>query len=66
MRFAHSFLYDIEVDPDIDTNNTFIPTMILQPYVENSIRHGLRYRQDGVKISKDHFQEKRQYPGVYS
>lgn len=52
MRFAHSFIYDIEVDPDIDTDNTFIPTMILQPYVENSIRHGLRYRQDGLKKVK--------------
>jgi LytS/YehU family sensor histidine kinase len=49
MRFGHSFIYDIEVDPAIDPDNTFIPTMILQPYVENSIRHGLRYRQDGVK-----------------
>jgi two-component sensor histidine kinase len=58
MRFAHSFVYDIEVDPDIDTNNTFIPTMILQPYVENSIRHGLRYRQDGVKSVKVVFRKR--------
>jgi ligand-binding sensor domain-containing protein/two-component sensor histidine kinase len=58
MRFGHSFLYDIEVDPDIDTNNTFIPTMILQPYVENSIRHGLRYRQDGVKTVKIVFRKR--------
>ncbi|WP_127128245.1 sensor histidine kinase [Pseudoflavitalea rhizosphaerae] len=49
MRFSHSFVYDIEVDPAIDADNTFIPTMILQPYVENSIRHGLRYRLDGLK-----------------
>lgn len=49
MRFAHSFVHDIELDPSIDADRTFIPSMILQPYVENSIRHGLRYRQEGVK-----------------
>lgn len=49
MRFAYSFKYSIEVDPDIDTEYTHIPTMILQPYVENSIRHGIRYRQEGEK-----------------
>ena len=58
MRFAHSFLYDIEIDPAIDTDNTFIPTMILQPYVENSIRHGIRYRQDGTKTVKVVFRKR--------
>lgn len=55
MRFAYSFNYSIEVDPDIDTEYTHIPTMILQPYVENSIRHGIRYRQDGEKAVKVSF-----------
>lgn len=58
MRFAHSFLYDIEIDPAIDADNTYIPTMILQPYVENSIRHGIRYRQDGVKTVKVVFRKR--------
>lgn len=58
MRFSHSFVYNIEVDPAIDADNTFIPTMILQPYVENSIRHGLRYRLDGVKSVKVLFRKR--------
>lgn len=58
MRFGHSFVYEIEVDPAIDGGNTYIPTMILQPYVENSIRHGLRYRQDGVKNVSVHFKKR--------
>jgi len=45
MRFGHSFNYSIEVDPDLDTDLVSIPTMILQPYIENSIRHGIRYRE---------------------
>jgi ligand-binding sensor domain-containing protein len=47
MRFGHSFGYNIEIDPDIDSDLVNIPTMILQPYIENSIRHGIRYKENG-------------------
>ena len=47
MRFGHSFEYTIEVDEELDCDLVSIPTMILQPYVENSIRHGIRYRETG-------------------
>ena len=47
MRFGHSFSYSIELDPDIDREQVTIPTMILQPYIENSIRHGIRYKENG-------------------
>lgn len=49
MRFGDAFTYSVEVDPQIDKSYTFIPTMILQPFVENSIRHGLRYSQKSEK-----------------
>jgi len=59
MRFAHSFEHSIQLDPAINADNTYIPTMILQPYVENSIRHGLRYRQeDGLKTVKIIFEKR--------
>ncbi|MBO9635243.1 MAG: histidine kinase [Chitinophagaceae bacterium] len=58
MRFAHSFVHSIELDSAIDADRTFIPTMILQPYVENSIRHGLRYRQEGAKMVKVIFKKR--------
>lgn len=47
MRFGHSFEYSIEVDGELDCDLVSIPTMILQPYVENSIRHGIRYKESG-------------------
>ena len=47
MRFGHSFEYNIEVDDELDSDLVSIPTMILQPYVENSIRHGIRYKENG-------------------
>lgn len=47
MRFGNSFNYKIETDPQLDIDNTKIPTMIMQPYVENCIRHGIRHKREG-------------------
>jgi two-component sensor histidine kinase len=47
MRFGHSFDYCIVADEEIDKDTTYLPSMILQPYVENSIRHGIRHKLDG-------------------
>jgi LytS/YehU family sensor histidine kinase len=45
MRFGNSFEYVIKADPEIDKDFIRIPPMILQPYVENSIRHGIRHKK---------------------
>jgi len=42
--------YSVEVDPGLSTKNTFIPSMILQPYVENAILHGLLSKQGDKEI----------------
>lgn len=49
MRFE--FQYDIEIDPEIDIYNTMIPTMMLQPVVENAIIHGLAPREGERKLN---------------
>ncbi len=43
LRFEHQFDYSIEIDPMLDTHTTKIPSLLLQPYVENSIWHGLMH-----------------------
>lgn len=57
MRFGHSFNYSIEVDKEINQEMTFIPTMILQPYIENSIRHGIRLKENGIGHIKVKFEK---------
>jgi tetratricopeptide (TPR) repeat protein len=41
IRFKDKFDYEIIVDEEIDTLMYQVPTMLIQPYVENSICHGL-------------------------
>lgn len=42
MRFSKKFDLQIKVDPKIDQNMVRIPPMLLQPYLENAILHGLQ------------------------
>lgn len=42
LRFNEKFDYSITADPAINKEKTFVPAMLLQPYVENAIRHGIR------------------------
>ena len=39
--------YSIEVDHQLNAEQIKIPNMILQPYIENAIWHGLSHKQDG-------------------
>jgi tetratricopeptide (TPR) repeat protein len=41
LRSNNSFDYTIDIPENIDTDHMFIPNMIIQPYVENSIQHGM-------------------------
>jgi tetratricopeptide (TPR) repeat protein len=41
IRFKDKFDYEINIDDEIDTILYKVPTMLIQPYVENSICHGL-------------------------
>lgn len=51
LRMDHSFEYTIHVDPSVNPEETEIPPMLIQPFVENSIWHGLNRRGAGGKLS---------------
>ncbi len=42
-RFEEKFDYEIEVDEQIEKGEWEIPPMLIQPYLENAVWHGLRY-----------------------
>ncbi len=50
MRFKDKVKYNINIDPEIDLQYTEIPPLLIQPYVENAIWHGLMQKQTGGTI----------------
>ncbi len=48
-RFGDSFNVTINIDPALDQEYVLIPPMLIQPYVENSIKHGVFHKQ-GDKV----------------
>lgn len=52
LRFGDNLKFEIEVDEEIEEDIMNVPAMIVQPYVENAIEHGLRPKNGGlIRIS---------------
>jgi tetratricopeptide (TPR) repeat protein len=49
-RFKEKFDYEFNVSEDIDIDQFEIPPMLVQPYIENAIWHGLRYKTEKGKL----------------
>ncbi len=41
-RFSKLINVEIKIDPSVDVSEIMVPTMILQPFIENAFKHGLR------------------------
>ncbi|MDN5214888.1 histidine kinase [Fulvivirgaceae bacterium BMA12] len=58
LRFSGEIQYKIRIKDNIDTEATYLPSMVLQPFVENAIWHGLRHKKEPeegiIAISIDH------------
>jgi tetratricopeptide (TPR) repeat protein len=42
LRFPHKFTFEFEIDKSLEIEDLQIPSMIIQPFVENSIEHGFK------------------------
>ncbi|HLF46510.1 MAG TPA: tetratricopeptide repeat protein [Chitinophagaceae bacterium] len=53
LRVEDSFVYTIEIDPQIDSYNVNMPSMLIQPSIENAIWHGLMNKKakGNIKIN---------------
>ncbi len=50
MRFKDKVNYQINVAPDVDQQFIDLPPLLIQPYVENAIWHGLMQKKEGGNI----------------
>jgi LytS/YehU family sensor histidine kinase len=55
MRFNNKFSYKFDINKTLDLKSIMVPALIVQPFIENSIRHGIMPKKDGghVKITID-------------
>jgi LytS/YehU family sensor histidine kinase len=49
LRFDHAFEYEIQTDDAVASENILIPSMLVQPYAENAIWHGLLHLPEDDK-----------------
>lgn len=50
LRFGTRFRYNIRIHPNVDMEYTQIPSMLIQPYVENAIWHGIMHKKGNGTI----------------
>ena len=41
LRFKDKLSYTFKIDPSLDVSQLYLPTMLLQPVVENAVNHGI-------------------------
>ncbi len=64
MRFPEKFDYQVRIDSDLDLSETKIPPMVLQPFVENSIKHGIMSLEEGGLIEINISQKNEDYLSI--
>ena len=50
LRFEDNFDYSIQIEPGLDPHAVRVPTMLIQPYVENAIKHGLSSKEGNARV----------------
>lgn len=51
LRLSNTISLNVEIDKDIDLQNTLVPSMFIQPFIENSIEHGISKKDGPGKIT---------------
>ena len=49
-KLRFDFDFSISVEQGIDINNTMVPSMLLQPFAENAVIHGLQNKPENRKL----------------
>jgi putative methionine-R-sulfoxide reductase with GAF domain/streptogramin lyase len=51
LRFDHKFTYNITISDEVNPDSIEVPPLIIQPYIENAIWHGLLHKPGGGNLS---------------
>lgn len=49
-RFGKQLQYKVEIDQNLNLENSFVPSLFIQPYVENAIKHGLLHKKGDKEL----------------
>ena len=50
LRFRKSFSYEIQVEKSLDAEGVLVPPLLLQPFIENAVWHGLMLKEGEKKL----------------
>ena len=53
LRFGDKFVYKFEIDESLDSDALLIPAMLAQPFIENSIEHGMQHLETKGTVKID-------------
>ncbi len=51
LRFEDALIYNFEIEANANSEAIKIPTMLIQPYIENALKHGLLHKKDDRVLS---------------
>lgn len=49
-RFDDDFKFELSIDPKLDLDHTLVPSLFIQPYVENALKHGLLHKKEDKQL----------------
>ena len=53
VRFGDDFQFNINIDENVNADKVMIPSLLIQPYVENAVKHGLLHLNGTKRVNVD-------------
>jgi ligand-binding sensor domain-containing protein len=57
VRFGQSFSYHLHTELECEADEIMLPTMLVQPYIENALKHGLLHKKQDRKLEIAFYQK---------